>query len=76
MLDGMLDHLESLRDRPVWTAPPPELIAKWKSAPLPWEGIGEDAAFEEFCREVLPYGNGSYHPRFLGWVQGTGVPLG
>ncbi len=75
MLDRMLDHLQSLRERPVWTPPTAELIEKWKNTPVPMDGIGEEAAFEEFCREILPHGNGSYHPRFLGWVQGTGIPL-
>ncbi len=75
MVDTMIDRFRSLDSQPVWTAPPSELIEKWKTEGTPKQGIGEAEAFELFCREILPYGNGSWHPRFLGWVQGTGVPL-
>src|ERR1700730_8159044 len=31
--------------------------------------------YEEFKRDVLPYPTGNIHPRFWGWVIGTGTPL-
>ncbi|HET9003280.1 MAG TPA: pyridoxal-dependent decarboxylase, partial [Gemmatimonadaceae bacterium] len=42
----------------------------------PREGIGAEAAYEEFVRNVRPYPNGNIHPRFWGWVMGGGTPLG
>ena len=43
--------------------------------PLPLEGQGPESAYQEFLQNVLPYPNGNIHPRFWGWVQGTGTPL-
>ncbi len=38
------------------------------------------AGFEEMTRElsdrILPHGSGNTHPRFFGWVQGSGLPTG
>jgi glutamate/tyrosine decarboxylase-like PLP-dependent enzyme len=31
--------------------------------------------YEEFKRDVLPYPTGNIHPRFWGWVIGTGTPV-
>src|SRR5262249_39713809 len=43
--------------------------------PIPTTGQGEQAAYEAFLRDVLPYPNGNLKPRFFGWVQGNGIPL-
>ena len=32
--------------------------------------------YEDFRRTVLPYGPGNIHPRFWGWVIGTGTVTG
>jgi aromatic-L-amino-acid/L-tryptophan decarboxylase len=74
MVDETLDHLRTLRERPAWQPMPPEVAASF-GGPLPREGIGDAAAYEEFARNVRPYPNGNLHPRFSGWVQGTGTPL-
>jgi aromatic-L-amino-acid decarboxylase len=39
------------------------------------EGAGAERAYAEFVERVRPYPNGNLHPRFWGWVQGTGTPL-
>lgn len=75
MVDDTLDHLESLRERPAWQPIPAE-VRRVFDAPVPREGEGEEAAYEAFVRDVLPYPNGNLHPRFWGWVQGNGTPLG
>jgi glutamate/tyrosine decarboxylase-like PLP-dependent enzyme len=41
---------------------------------MPREGIGFDAAYADLARDVLPYPTGNIHPRFWGWVHGSGVP--
>lgn len=71
----MLDHVATLRERPVWQSPPDETRALLRSA-LPLEGQGEESVYREFVQHVLPYTNGNRHPRFWGWVQGNGTPLG
>src|SRR5262249_35050056 len=43
--------------------------------PLPMDGIGAGEAYRHFAERVRPYPNGNLHPRFWGWVQGTGTPL-
>lgn len=75
MLDDTLDGLATLRDGPPWR-PLPDRVRRALDAPVPREGAGEEAAYEEFVRDVLPYSNGNRHPRFWGWVQGNGTPLG
>lgn len=75
MVDDMFAHLEALRQQPVWRPVPQEVVRRL-SGPLPWEGIGATAAYEEFLRDVFPYPVGNTHPRFWGWVLGSGTPLG
>ncbi|NUQ21262.1 MAG: amino acid decarboxylase [Gemmatimonadaceae bacterium] len=75
MVDDMLAHLSSLRDQPAWREMPPSVRAAFDGG-APRAGIGAAAAYEAFVRDVLPYPNGNLHPRFFGWVQGNGTPLG
>ncbi len=74
MVDDMIDHLSTLRQRPAWQ-PMPEAVRASFSEPLPLEPQGAEAAYRDFVERVLPFPNGNLHPRFWGWVQGTGTPL-
>lgn len=75
VMDEMLDWLSTLRDRPAWQPMPGE-VRDALTAPLPVEGIGLEPSWQEFRRTVLPYPWGNVHPRFWGWVVGTGSPSG
>jgi glutamate/tyrosine decarboxylase-like PLP-dependent enzyme len=75
MVDDMLEHLSTLPQQPAWQKPPQRVRAALHE-PLPHDGIGAEAAYNDFVTNVLPYPNGNLHPRFWGWVQGTGTPLG
>ena len=75
MVDDMMDYLRGVRDRPAWQPMPPETKAAF-DVPLPAEGQPADEVYAEFVRHVLPYPSGNIHPRFWGWVMGTGTPLG
>lgn len=75
MVDDMIDHLSTLREQPAWREMPDEVRRNF-AEPVPREPQGEEAVYREFLRDVLPYSNGTRHPRFFGWVQGTGTPLG
>jgi glutamate/tyrosine decarboxylase-like PLP-dependent enzyme len=75
MIDDVIDDFRSLRDRPVWQ-PVPAATRERLLAPLPVKPIGAEAAYEEFRRDVLPYPRGNCHPRFWGWVNGSGLPVG
>ena len=75
MLDDMLDHLSTLRDRPAWQ-PMPQSVRTHFTGPLPKEPQDAAEVYQEFLQNILPYTNGNRHPRFWGWVQGNGTPLG
>ena len=74
MLDDMFDHLAQVRDRPVWQ-PFPEAVKTRLAEPLPRSGRPAEAVYDQFLRDILPYPPGNTHPRFWGWVIGTGTPL-
>ncbi len=74
MLDDSLDYLRDVRERPTWTPMPAEVRRELTDAPIPRDGVGDAAAYEDFLRLVRPYPNGNIHPRFWGWVMGTGTP--
>jgi aromatic-L-amino-acid/L-tryptophan decarboxylase len=76
MLDGMFDHLQGLREQPVWQEMPVAMRREFESEGVPRDGQGAGAVYEEFLRNVLPYGVGNAHPRFWGWVQGNGTVVG
>jgi glutamate/tyrosine decarboxylase-like PLP-dependent enzyme len=59
----------------VWRSPPADVRARLAGA-VPRAGAGAEAVYERFLADVLPYTNGNRHPRFFGWVQGNGTPLG
>jgi glutamate/tyrosine decarboxylase-like PLP-dependent enzyme len=74
MLDDVIEYLATRREQPVWQAMPDSVRASFHET-LPMEPIGAEAAYIEFAEKVRPYPNGNNHPRFWGWVQGTGTPL-
>lgn len=74
MVDDMLEYLRTARERPVWRPVPADVRARLSGA-APREPTPAEAVYEEFKRDVLPYPTGNIHPRFWGWVIGTGTPL-
>lgn len=75
MWDDTLDSLRDVRERPVWRSVPDE-VRRALSAPAPLEPEPLERVYEELQRDVLPYPTGNTHPRFWGWVMGTGTPVG
>jgi aromatic-L-amino-acid/L-tryptophan decarboxylase len=74
-LDGAIDHIRDLRERPVWREASAEAKARFRR-PLPRQGrdLGETLAdFEQF---IKPFVVGNSHPMFMGWAQGAGTPVG
>jgi glutamate/tyrosine decarboxylase-like PLP-dependent enzyme len=63
-----------VRERPVWRPVPVE-IRKRLSGAAPRKPAPVESVYEEFKRDVLPYPTGNIHPRFWGWVIGTGTPV-
>jgi glutamate/tyrosine decarboxylase-like PLP-dependent enzyme len=75
MVDDMLDYLQNLDQRPVWQPAPPQVKAHFNQ-PLPQQGQPVEEVYEEFLENVHPYPIGNLHPRFWGWVFGTGTVTG
>jgi glutamate/tyrosine decarboxylase-like PLP-dependent enzyme len=75
MVDDLMDYLRTVRNRPVWRPIPAELRARFHG-PAPRTPEGAEKAYRDFKEHVLPHPMGNIHPRFWGWVIGTGTPLG
>jgi len=72
MLDAAIDKMEGNREGRVWTEFPPSMKAEFQ-APLPTAGLGAEDT-QARMQALLPYGVGNTHPRFFGWVHGSGTP--
>ncbi|HWK90596.1 MAG TPA: pyridoxal-dependent decarboxylase, partial [Longimicrobium sp.] len=74
MVDETVAHLSTLRERPAWQPLPDDVRASFDGPP-PRAGAGAEHAYDEFVQRVRPWPSGNLHPRFWGWVQGSGTPL-
>jgi len=74
-LDDALEYLRTVRTRRPWS-PVPASVKEALSEPLPLAGQPIRAVYETFKKHILPYPTGNIHPRFWGWVMGTGSPVG
>ena len=75
MVDDMIDYLSSVRDRPTWQ-PVSDGARDALQQPVPREPQGAEGAYHDFLNNVLPFPMGNIHPRFWGWVIGTGTASG
>lgn len=75
MLDGMIDYLAQIRERPVWQPMSAEARDTFCEA-LPVKGADLARTYDAFAQRVLPYSSGNLHPAFMGWVQGAGTGVG
>jgi glutamate/tyrosine decarboxylase-like PLP-dependent enzyme len=73
-VDDAVTYMQSVRERPAWQSPPARTRAELR-APLPRGPQGAERTYDDFVRAVLPYPTGNIHPRFWGWVIGTGTPF-
>ena len=74
-LDEAIDYLKDMRQRPVWQHVPEDVKNKLHE-PLPVAPQGIEKTYQDFRELVLPYPTGNIHPRFWGWVHGTGLATG
>ena len=70
IVDDAVDHLATLRDRPVWQEMPPAIRAAYTGAvpegPTPLADV-----YAEMRENLVPYPMGNIHPRFWGWYMGS-----
>ncbi len=72
-VDEMLEWLKTVRSRKSWQ-PIPQTIKDHFSYDWGSEGREISEIYSEFKEKILPYPSGNIHPRFWGWVNGTGIP--
>lgn len=72
LLDACIDRLETASEHP-WQPVPEEVSARYA---LSGEARGDAATADRLVADILPYGTGNTHPRFWGWVHGTGLASG
>ena len=75
ILDDSMDYLEDLRNRPPWQHAPEEVKSNFEKG-LPLDPQSPDDIYEEYLKYVLPFSLGNNHPRFWGWIAGTGTVMG
>ncbi len=75
MLDDIITHIETIRERPVWQDAPAETRVRVQR-PLPREGRELGDVLGDVRTHVVPYATGNLHPGFMGWVHGSGTPAG
>ena len=75
LLDRLITGLQHAGDGPVWT-PMPEAVKRQLAKPPPHEPRGVRDVCNDLAELILPYGTGNTHPRFLGWVHGSGTAGG
>ncbi|WP_282076492.1 pyridoxal phosphate-dependent decarboxylase family protein [Epibacterium ulvae] len=68
MLDAAIDQMEHAADHP-WQPAPTDLQDRYKIGARP----ASTDLLDRIQTDVLPYHGGNIHPRFWGWVQGTGL---
>jgi aromatic-L-amino-acid decarboxylase len=76
MVDDALNEIRTIRDKPVFVAPPLAVKKRLLEEPVPMDGQGEEQVYDQFLQDVFPYRNGNISPHFYGWVMGNGFPMG
>jgi aromatic-L-amino-acid decarboxylase len=74
MLDDMLDFQATVRERAPWQPVPAEIKQALQAVP-PEQPRDAADVYADFQATILPYPLGNIHPRFWGWVIGTGDPV-
>ena len=74
-VDQCIDVLQNVRSAPVWQPVPTALRPHFaESLPQEEQPLSETLAL--FQETIQPYGTGNTHPRFFGWVHGSGAAAG
>ncbi len=75
-LDDALDAIVAIRDVPAWQSVPEAVKAAIGNDPAPYEPSPTSAVYDDYLALIAPYAVGNRHPRFFGWVHGSGSPSG
>jgi glutamate/tyrosine decarboxylase-like PLP-dependent enzyme len=72
MIDDAVDHMASIRERPVWNAPSDDAKRILSDPNPPEQPTPIEQVYDEFKTQVQAYPMGNIHPRFWGWYMGAG----
>jgi aromatic-L-amino-acid/L-tryptophan decarboxylase len=75
MLDDMFEYIQLIRNEKIWQ-PIPQDVKQYFYSRLPIEGKELANVYNEFKKYILPYNKKNLHPRFWGWVNGSGTITG
>lgn len=75
LLDRLITRLERAGEGPVWT-PMPDTVKRQLAQPAPSDPQGVHQVCADLGELILPFGTGNTHPRFWGWVHGSGTAGG
>lgn len=75
MVDRVLELHRDIRARPAWQPITPEAESRLTGALSP-DGSAAEDALQRFDDAILPFNLGTIHPRFWGWVNGSGSTVG
>jgi aromatic-L-amino-acid decarboxylase len=75
LLDDMIAHIETIRQRPVWQRPSDETRKRF-ARPLPHQPRDLGDVVDDVRTHIMPFATGNLHPSFMGWVHGAGTPIG
>ncbi len=73
-VDDVVEYLATLREHPVWSRIPDGSFLRNDRDPAPLGSRPVADVYADFRRHILPYRYGNIHPRFWGWVNGSGAP--
>ncbi len=71
IVDDVINYLSGIREQKIWN-PIPEKVKQKYNTRLPLYGSDIHDVYNEFLEAVYPYPNGNAHPKFWGWVEGSG----
>ena len=74
-LQDAIEMIKNVRDRPVWQPVPAETKARLQIGG-PYESTSLESVYKQALNDVMSYPTGNIHPRFWGWVMGTGTADG
>ena len=74
-LDRALGRLEHIAEGPVWRPTPGAVRARF-AEPLPRQPRDLEDVLGDVDALIAPFVVGNTHPRFFGWAQGAGTPVG
>ena len=76
ILDSSLDHIQFVRESPVWRPMPSDIRRTLEQDPLPEQGQSLAEMYHDTVKYLMPYTKGNTHPRYWGWVTCSGTLVG